>query len=70
MLGEIVFKTREGGIQHPVHPLLDELDQINDYSRDHHHGDDPTDGVPDQTDDTELKGYVRKTLRISNNLQA
>lgn len=70
MLGEIVSKTREGGVQHPVHPQLDELEQINDYSRDHHHGDDPTDGVPGQTDDTELKGYVRKTLRISNNLQA
>ena len=70
MLGDIVRKTRDGGDQHPTYALLDDLDQINDYSRDHHHGDDPTDGIADQTDDTEMKGFVRKTLKISNNLQA
>lgn len=70
MLGEIVRKIRDGGQQHPAHALLDHLDQINDYSRDHHHGVDPTDGVIDHTDDTEMKGFVKRTLRISNNLQA
>jgi wobble nucleotide-excising tRNase len=68
-LGEIVGKIRQGGDQHPALAFLEELDQINDYSRDHHHGDDPTDGAGDQFDDTELNGFVRKTLRISNNLQ-
>lgn len=70
MLGDIVRKIREGDDQHPAAALLDDLDQINDYSRDHHHGEDPTDGVSDAIDDKELNGYVRKTLRISNNLQA
>lgn len=70
MLGEIVGKIRSGGDQHPAFALLDDLDQINDYTRDSHHGDDPTDGAADQLDDTEMKGYVRKTLKISNNLQA
>lgn len=70
MLGAIVKKIRDEGHQHPAHTLLDDLDQINDYSRDHHHGVDPTDGVTNQTDDTEMRGFVKKTLRISNNLQA
>lgn len=70
MLGTIVGKIRTGGDQHPAYALLDDLDQINDYTRDLHHGDDPTDGAADQLDDTEMKGFVRKTLKISNNLQA
>ncbi len=70
MLGNIVGKIRAGGDQHPANPLLDDLDQVNDYTRDFHHGDDPTDGTADQFDPTEMRGYVRRTLRISNNLQA
>ncbi len=70
MLGTIVGKTRAGGDQHPAYPLLDNLDQINDYTRDSHHGADPTDGATDQFDQTEMRGYVRRTLKISNNLQA
>jgi hypothetical protein len=70
MLGEIVGKICGAGDQHPAYALLDDLDQINDYTRDSHHGDDPTDGAADQIDDTEMKGYVRKTLKMSNNLQA
>jgi wobble nucleotide-excising tRNase len=70
MLGEIAGKIRAGGDQHPAYTLLDDLDQINDYTRDSHHGDDPADGAADQLDDTEMRGYVRKTLKISNNLQA
>ncbi len=70
MLGTIVGKIRTGGDQHPAYSLLGDLDQINDYTRDFHHGDDPTDGAADQYDSTEMRGYVRRTLKISNNLQA
>jgi wobble nucleotide-excising tRNase len=70
MLGTIVGKIRAAGDQHPAYPLLDDLDQINDYTRDFHHGDDPTDGTAEQFDPTEMRGYVRRTLKISNNLQA
>ena len=70
MLGIIVGKIRVAGDQHPAYPLLDNLDQINDYTRDSHHGSDPADGAADQFDQTEMRGYVRRTLRISNNLQA
>jgi wobble nucleotide-excising tRNase len=70
MLGTITGKIRAGGDQHPAYPLLDTLDQINDYTRESHHGADPTDGAADQFDQTEMRGYVRRTLKISNNLQA
>ena len=70
MLGTIVGKIRTAGDQHPAYLLLDALDQINDYTRDSHHGADPTDGADDQFDPTEMRGYVRRTLKISNNLQA
>lgn len=69
-LGEIVGKIRKTGDEHPAWELMDELDQINDYSRDHHHGEDPEDGGTDFIDPQELTGYVRRTLRIVNNLQA
>lgn len=70
MLGSIIQTIRKSGDQHPAYDLLKELDQINDYSREHHHGEDPTDGIAEQLDDTELNGYVRRTLKIANALQA
>lgn len=69
-LGEIVRKIREEGDQHPAHALYDELDQINDYTAEHHHGEDMTSVTPDQIDPQELTGYVRRTLKIVNALQA
>ena len=69
-LGDIVRKIRDGGERHPAHALYDELDQINDYTGEHHHGEDITDATPDQIDPRELSGYVKRTLRIVNALQA
>jgi wobble nucleotide-excising tRNase len=69
-LGDIVRKTREGGDTHPMHALYDELDQINDYTSQYHLGEDVADAVPDHIDPTELTGYVRRTLKIVNALQA
>ena len=69
-LGEIVRKIRESGDQHPAHALYDELDQINDYTRGHHHGEDIADGTPATIDPRELTGYVKRTLRVVNALQA
>jgi wobble nucleotide-excising tRNase len=62
-LGEIVGKVRDTGPSHPLHGVLDSLDAINDYTRGFHHGDKP--GSPRPTiNDTELQGYVAKTLDI------
>jgi len=69
-LGEIARKIRDGGEQHPAQPLYDEIDQINDYSSQYYHGEDQANAVPDDIDPAELTGYVRRTLRIVNALQA
>ena len=69
-LGEIVRKIREGGDQHPAKDLYDQLDQINDYTSQYYHGEDLADATPDQIDPSELTGYVRRTLKIVNALQA
>ena len=69
-LGDIVRKIREGGNQHPAKDMYDELDQINDYTSQYHHGEDLVDVTPDQIDPQELTGYVRRTLRLVNALQA
>lgn len=69
-LGDIVGKIREGSTAHPAHALYDELDQLNDYTKQYHHGEDVSDLTPDHIDSTELTGYVRRTLKIANALQA
>ena len=69
-LGHIIERIRNAGDQHPACALLDELDQINDYSCDHHHGEDPADGSSSTIDARELTGFVRRTLKIVNALQA
>ena len=69
-LSEIVGKIRDGGDQHPAKDLYEELDQLNDYTSQYHHGEDSTYGTPDQIDPSELTGYVRRTLKIVNALQA
>jgi len=69
-LGDIVRKIRAGGDRHPAGNLYDELDQINDYTSQYHHGEDMADAMPDQIDPHELTGYVRRTLRLVNALQA
>lgn len=69
-LGEIVRKIREGDSSHPANALYDELDQINEYTSQYHHGEDMADATSDQIDETELKGFTRRTLRLVNALQA
>ncbi len=69
-LGEIVGKIRAGGDTHPAHGLYDEMDQINGYTSQYHHGEDVDDATPDQIDPSELTGFARRTLRIANALQA
>ncbi|HCK84813.1 MAG TPA: hypothetical protein DHW63_09950 [Hyphomonadaceae bacterium] len=69
-LGDMVRKIREGGDAHSAQPLYDELGQINAYTSQYHHGEDLGDLTPDQIDPTELTGFVRRTLKIVNALQA
>ena len=69
-LGDMVRKIREVGAEHPAVALYDELDQINSYTSQYHHGEDTSVTTPDQIDGTELTGYARRTLKITNALQA
>jgi wobble nucleotide-excising tRNase len=69
-LGDIVRKIREGSADHPAKALYDELDQINDYTAGYHHGEDVADVTPEDIDPDELTGFVRRTLKIVNALQA
>jgi hypothetical protein len=69
-LGDMVGKIRTGGASHPATALYSELDQINDYTSQYHHGEDMEDVTPDQIDPDELTGYARRTLGIANALQA
>jgi wobble nucleotide-excising tRNase len=69
-LGDMVRKIREGGAAHPAQALYEELDQLNDYTAQYHHGEDVADATPDQIDPTELTGYAKRTLKIVNALQA
>jgi hypothetical protein len=63
-LSSIVEKIRNSGEQHPACALLDELDDIHNYSWDHCRDDAPNRDVADPLDVKELTGYVRRTLRI------
>jgi wobble nucleotide-excising tRNase len=69
-LGDIVRKIRDGADDHPAKSLYDELDQINDYTTTYHHGEDVGDATPENIDPDELTGFVRRTLKIVNALQA
>jgi wobble nucleotide-excising tRNase len=69
-LGTMVEKIKKAGDQHPAASIVDELNEINEYTRDHHHGEDPKDGAADFIDATELTGFVKRTLKLVNNLQA
>jgi hypothetical protein len=63
-LSSIVEKIRNSGERHPACALLDELDDIHNYSWDHCRDDAPNRDVADPLDVKELTGYVRRTLRI------
>lgn len=62
-LSSIIEKIRNTGEQHPACALLDELDDIHDYSSDYLRGDDPA-GATEMLDVKQLTGFVERTLKI------
>jgi hypothetical protein len=64
----IIEKIRNTGEQHPACALLDELDDIHNYSWDHCRDDAPNRDVAEPLNIKELTGYVRRTLNIVNAL--
>ena len=63
-LSSIVEKIRNAGKQHPACALLDELDDIHNFSWNHCRDDAPNRDVAEPLDVKELTGYVRRTLKI------
>ena len=66
-LGAIIGKIREVGADHPLYVLLDELNELNIYSRRYHHtdGPEPAGTVAEPIDNTELTAYAKRALRIA-----
>lgn len=63
MLPSIVTKIRQAGSAHLLASVVDDLDIINVYTRRYHHGEGPQPAM-EMIDETELQGFVRKTLAI------
>jgi hypothetical protein len=65
-LSSIIEKIRNTGEQHPACALLDELDDIHDYSWDYLCSDDLAGDATKEFDVNQLTGFVRRTLKIVN----
>ena len=63
MLGGIVRRVRDAGPSHVFYNVVDNMDEINVYTRRYHHGDNPN-ADQEQISDGELHGFAKKTLAI------
>lgn len=63
-LGTIVGKIRAVGAGHQLFPLCDGLEELNEYTKRYHHGENPHAATEDISD-AELQGYVRRTLAMT-----
>ncbi len=63
-LGTMVGKIRAADAAHPLHAIVDHLEELNDYCRRYHHGENPN-AATEPIDDNELKGYVKRTLTLA-----
>ena len=64
MLGGIITKIRDQGAAHSLFAIVEDLEELNVYTRRYHHGESPSSAATEPVDDGELQGYVKKTLRI------
>jgi wobble nucleotide-excising tRNase len=62
-LGPIIGKIRTAGTAHQLYPLLDGLEELNEYTNRYHHGTN-TQAAVEPITDGELYGYVRRTLEM------
>lgn len=63
-LGVICGKVRAASPGHGLAQVCDDLDAANLYTRRYHHGENPLSAASEPIDDTELQGFVGKTLSI------
>jgi wobble nucleotide-excising tRNase len=69
-LGDIIRKIREAGEAHPASGHLEDLNRINDYTADYHHGEDARGEAEPPLDQQELLGFVNQTLQVANAMPA
>lgn len=62
-LGTIVGKIKGYDDEFPLKDVCDELEELNGYSRRYHHGENPN-AATEAINDNELKGYVKRTLKV------
>lgn len=62
-LGTIVGKIRGYDDDFPLKDVCDELEELNVYARRYHHGENPN-AATEAINDNELKGYVKRTLKV------
>lgn len=63
-LGDMIRRVKDSAGAHPMHPALDDLESINDFSKKYHHDTNPGKADSAPINDGELQGYVRRTLAI------
>ncbi|GAB2209098.1 AAA family ATPase [Roseibium sp. ROS1] len=63
-LGDMIKRVRDSNGAHPMHPALEELESINDFSKKYHHDTNPGKADNEPINDGELQGYVQRTLLI------
>ena len=62
-LGDIIAKIRAAAEDHPLHEILDHLDDLNAYTSRYHHGENPN-AATEPIDDGELRKSVKRTLTL------
>ena len=62
-LGVICGKVRNGGPDHPLAAVCDDLEIINEYTRRYHHGDN-SNAASEPLNDSELQGMIAASLSI------
>lgn len=63
-LGAMIGKIRAAGAGHQLFPLCDGIEELNLYTSRYHHGENPN-AATEPINDTELQGYVRRTLEMT-----
>jgi hypothetical protein len=63
-LGVIVDRIRDAGPGHQLFPLADDIDDLNEYTKRYHHGENPN-AATEPINDTELQGKVQLTLELT-----
>ncbi len=63
MLGGMIATIRKDAA-HPLATIVDDMENLNEYTKRYHHGENPQAAL-EQINDGELQGFVKKTLAIT-----